>query len=79
MNLNKAVTYDNDILTVTLDYSMKGGEVDWARRGEEGFAQRWQVQSKKYTRANTTGWYTFRFQYSRRFKCSTNQSGANNL
>lgn len=59
---NKAVTYDNDILTVTLDYSMKGGEVDWARRGEEGFAQRWQVQSKKYTRANTTGWYTFRFR-----------------
>ena len=41
---------------------MKGGEVDWARRGEEGFAQRWQVQSKKYTRANTTGWYTFRFK-----------------
>ena len=59
---DKAVTYDNDVLTVTLDYSMKGGEVDWARRGEEGFAQRWQVQSKKYTQANTIGWYTFSFK-----------------
>ena len=59
---DKAVTYDNDVLTVTLDYSMKGGEVDWARRGKEGFAQRWQVQSKNHTPANTTGWYTFSFR-----------------
>ena len=59
---DKAVSYSDDVLTVTLDYSMKGGEVDWARRGKEGFAQRWQVQSKNHTPANTTGWYTFSFK-----------------
>ena len=59
---DKAVSYQDDVLTVTLDYSMKGGEVDWARRGKEGFAQRWQVQSKNHTPAGTTGWYTFSFK-----------------
>ena len=59
---DKAVTYNEDVMTITLDYSMKGGKVDWARRGEEGFAQRWQVQSKTHTPANTVGWYTFSFK-----------------
>ena len=59
---DKAVSYQDDVLTVTLDYSMKGGQVDWARRGKEGFAQRWQVQSKNHTPAGTTGWYTFSYK-----------------
>lgn len=66
---DKAVVYQTvsgvDAMSITLDYSMKGGEVDWARRGQEGFAQRWQIQLKKSTPANTTAWYTFKFNIAK--------------
>ena len=66
---DKAVVYQNvsgeDAMSITLDYSMKGGKVDWARRGVEGFAQRWQIQLRKSTPANTTAWYTFKFNIAK--------------
>lgn len=60
-----AVTYqtiDNrDAMSITLDYTMRGADLDWNRRGTPGFAQRWQINTRKNSRTQTgsTGWYTF--------------------
>ena len=64
---NKAVVYqtvdDVSAMTVTLDYSMRGGNMDWNRRGTPGFAQRWQINTRKSsrTRSGSTGWYSYKF------------------
>ena len=74
---DKAVVYQNiageDAMSITLNYSMKGGKVDWARRGVKGFAQRWQIQLRKSTPANTTAWYTFKFNTAIQPSHSTQQ------
>ena len=64
---NKAVTYqtvdDVSAMTVTLDYSMRGSNMDWNRRGTPGFAQRWQINTRKSSRtpSGSTAWYSYKF------------------
>ena len=64
---SKAVTYQNidnvSAMTVTLDYSMRGSNLDWNRRGTPGFAQRWQINTRMNSRtpSGSTGWYSYKF------------------